>query len=92
MSNYGDGGGTLEFTSTKSKKASLEFPKVAKEPSSDFGRLNGFVHECINLLYCKKIVSRFWIKIENNIHFTRNILVVLTLTPSDVDVNLIMIG
>ena len=44
-----DGGGTLEFTSTKSKKASLEFPKVAKEPSSDFGRLNGFLHECINL-------------------------------------------
>ena len=40
----------------------------------------------------KKIVSRFWIKIENNIHFTRNILVVLTLTFSDVDVNLIMVG
>ena len=59
MPNYGDGGGTLEFTSTKSKKASLEFPKVAKEPSSDFGRLNGFVHECINLLYCKKLSLAF---------------------------------
>ena len=43
-----------------------------------------------SIYFIAKIVS--WIKIENDIHFTRNILVVLTLTSSDVDVNLIMVG